>query len=991
MSQNIGTLISAPIRPNDSLDLIASAFANEIMGGHHGYSTLSQRDSLILARRDWGMLVTVYADGSNNGTYQLTYNYVDTNLSNNANWVLFSGGSGGTNNVEWYNPVITNTNIEPATASIGDRYLITSVATGAWFGNENKLAEWSSAATWSYTTPTNGGSVRVDTQKNSIYRYDGTYPSGTWAREILTEVRYISATGNGLTYSATSTTDIVSYTSDTIYVTNFLTTNTGLSASITINNIGQVLLKKNVGGVLTNLKPLDLVVGILYQIIYDGTYFQISIPSVATGNGLTYSNSIISVDYNQLSQSLAGSGLTSSGGQIIVTGLTAINSYLPLAGGTMSGYITLNTGINTPGDNPIISSTNSTLTLLYDNSLQQGYTYSTQLDLGDGYSGRLFNLHGSDLNNGADSGVYLDTIDGYLSLYYQFYPSLTHFTSINIGIDSIVATGLTTSFPGIQYAANYSANYTPLSLITYGDLLAFSASFITSSGTTSIFIGTTNGLSDYSGYVGLGGQMDQGTTIVFSTQSGVPGYDFTLQDVGYFLLQNNDVFDIESQFIIMDAGTGSFHQYGSDFTIVSNTDYFIGASSSIEMMSSNGSGQYVSLVLNNINNSTLFTDNRATASGIEYAADYSGNYTTHSLVTYGDLLAFSASTVSAGSGLSASGGQLNLGGVLTPVTTTIDANNKELVITGLSSSGTSEFSVDLNTGLFVSTGLIELLDLSVDGEVTIVAGDWSTIGNTYSIVDVDALDGISIGVDNGVTSSSYFNISASASLVGDGTYNNMIISDRIGYKGLVYEDDYSASFTTYSLITKGYLDSHASLVLVSNGLTANGATISIGGLLTNDTTLDGSSVYSFTYNNLYNYTINSIDVISLNTNYNGGYNNFISISNTLQLYVDDLVKNTSVILDPEVGVSISTLSGTQSPRLVEADNNGTITAKKLLLGAYNIPNTEALKLENISNWDINGNYIGATISGTYQGQKHYDDNYFYEAVGDNVFIRLIRG
>ena len=30
MSQNIGTLISAPIRPNDSNDLIASAWAKEI-------------------------------------------------------------------------------------------------------------------------------------------------------------------------------------------------------------------------------------------------------------------------------------------------------------------------------------------------------------------------------------------------------------------------------------------------------------------------------------------------------------------------------------------------------------------------------------------------------------------------------------------------------------------------------------------------------------------------------------------------------------------------------------------------------------------------------------------------------------------------------------------------------------------------------------------------------------------------------------------------
>jgi hypothetical protein len=33
MSQNIGTLVSAAIRPNDSLDPIATAYGNEIKGG----------------------------------------------------------------------------------------------------------------------------------------------------------------------------------------------------------------------------------------------------------------------------------------------------------------------------------------------------------------------------------------------------------------------------------------------------------------------------------------------------------------------------------------------------------------------------------------------------------------------------------------------------------------------------------------------------------------------------------------------------------------------------------------------------------------------------------------------------------------------------------------------------------------------------------------------------------------------------------------------
>jgi hypothetical protein len=48
-------------------------------------------------------------------------------------------------------------------------------------------------------------------------------------------------------------------------------------------------------------------------------------------------------------------------------------------------------------------------------------------------------------------------------------------------------------------------------------------------------------------------------------------------------------------------------------------------------------------------------------------------------------------------------------------------------------------------------------------------------------------------------------------------------------------------------------------------------------------------------------------------------------------------------------------------------------------------------LDDTANWDINANYIGATISNTTQGQKHYNDSYLFEAVHDNVWIRLIRG
>ena len=48
-------------------------------------------------------------------------------------------------------------------------------------------------------------------------------------------------------------------------------------------------------------------------------------------------------------------------------------------------------------------------------------------------------------------------------------------------------------------------------------------------------------------------------------------------------------------------------------------------------------------------------------------------------------------------------------------------------------------------------------------------------------------------------------------------------------------------------------------------------------------------------------------------------------------------------------------------------------------------------LSDTANWDINGNYTGSTISGTFQSQMYYDGNYFFIAVLDNVWTRLIRG
>jgi hypothetical protein len=73
---NIGTLVIAPIRPQSTLDSFPSTLANEALGGHHSVATISDRNSIPLARRQEGMNCFV---GSNKVTYQLIGGIEDSN------------------------------------------------------------------------------------------------------------------------------------------------------------------------------------------------------------------------------------------------------------------------------------------------------------------------------------------------------------------------------------------------------------------------------------------------------------------------------------------------------------------------------------------------------------------------------------------------------------------------------------------------------------------------------------------------------------------------------------------------------------------------------------------------------------------------------------------------------------------------------------------------------------------------------------------------
>jgi len=288
MSQNIGTLVSAAIRPNDSLDPIASAFASEIKGGLHTATASGDRDAIIFERREWGMLCYLIND---NKTYQLDYNYADNDIMNNSNWVEFSGSGGGGGGDNWLAPAISILLTEPLTPSDGDRYLVGTkpgdVVTGTnWSAiSPGFVAEWNSGlSSWDITIPEDSTSIRVSNEDNAIYKYEtdgilNPYPNGTWEKDKLGQVRSIDATSvNGLSYSTTSDPDFGGYVKDMLFLTKFDYINQSATASLNINSLGDVLIKKATSNGVSNLNPYDITTDVVYSLVYDGTYFQLNKP-----------------------------------------------------------------------------------------------------------------------------------------------------------------------------------------------------------------------------------------------------------------------------------------------------------------------------------------------------------------------------------------------------------------------------------------------------------------------------------------------------------------------------------------------------------------------------------------------------------------------------------------------------------------------------------------------------------------------------------------
>jgi hypothetical protein len=86
MKNENATTIGAPLNRIDSEDPHEVVHTNLVKGGPKVKNTLAELYAVSIYDRDWGMPGTVLDDGPNSGKWTLTYDHVDTDLANNANW-----------------------------------------------------------------------------------------------------------------------------------------------------------------------------------------------------------------------------------------------------------------------------------------------------------------------------------------------------------------------------------------------------------------------------------------------------------------------------------------------------------------------------------------------------------------------------------------------------------------------------------------------------------------------------------------------------------------------------------------------------------------------------------------------------------------------------------------------------------------------------------------------------------------------------------------
>ena len=186
-----------------------------------------------------------------------------------------------------------------------------------------------------------------------------------------------------------------------------------------------------------------------------------------------------------------------------------------------------------------------------------------------------------------------------------------------------------------------------------------------------------------------------------------------------------------------------------------------------------------------------------------------------------------------------------------------------------------------------------------------------------------------------------------------------------------------------------------------------GVTVSNGSVAFNRN--DSMSAYTISFSGV-NINVISDDInkkITFSASTGGGGGSSLPTLNQAQIFIGDTLNVAQArSVSGDISLNFSGLTTIQ-PNVVTYNKMQTVSTNALLgsqsvsggtveeipfIDAYLISGSAtALLLENGNNWDIDGVYIGTSITSTYQGQSYYSNKYWFTAVDDNNWIRLLRG
>ena len=269
---------------------------------------------------------------------------------------------------------------------------------------------------------------------------------------------------------------------------------------------------------------------------------------------------------------------------------------------------------------------------------------------------------------------------------------------------------------------------------------------------------------------------------------------------------------------------------------------------------------------------------------------------------------------------------------------------------------------------------------------------WTNTLSDWSIFNSGGGSGTFTG--GTVSGATIFLDGLTANTISGGTF----FGDGSGLSGLTDTYVTGATFSGTSLIISQN-ENQPNITATLSSISLSGALSSITFNIVSTAGITASTISATTYQNL------PADIFVTGFTYS---NNTFTISrnsgSTLTASINSVtgwtVNGNTSITGNLIVTGTSALNGTISSsglagstdRMVQVSSGGTISASADIISAYiTSGGTIANLLDDTNNWDINGNYTGSIITGTFQGQKHYNNNYFFEAVADNLFIRFIRG